>query len=92
MESRDYSLAAVHRLATAVASLVVKGRRTRAPGHAGLRSCGSRVLAHRLSSYGTQAQLLCTMLDLPGSGTEPVSPAMAGGFFSTEPPERPLLL
>lgn len=38
------------------------------------------------------AQLLCTMWGLPGSGTEPVSPAVAGAFFTTEPPGRPLLL
>ena len=29
--------------------------------------------------------------DLPDPGTEPVSPALAGGFFTTEPPEKPLL-
>ena len=27
--------------------------------------------------------------DLPNSGTEPVSPALAGGFLTTEPPEKP---
>ena len=26
------------------------------------------------------------MWDLPGPGIEPVSPALAGGFFTTEPP------
>ena len=32
--------------------------------------------------------------DLPNSGIEPtslVSPALAGGFFTTEPPEKPTL-
>ena len=29
------------------------------------------------------------MGDLPGPGTEPVSPALAGGFFTTEPPGKP---
>ena len=29
--------------------------------------------------------------DLPDPGTEPVSPALAGGFFTTEPPEKPFL-
>ena len=29
------------------------------------------------------------MWDLPGSGIEPVSPALAGGSFTTEPPGRP---
>ena len=27
--------------------------------------------------------------DLPEPGIEPVSPALAGGFFTTEPPEKP---
>ena len=27
--------------------------------------------------------------DLPGLGIEPVSPALAGGFFTTEPPGKP---
>ena len=30
------------------------------------------------------------MWDLPGSGIEPVSPALAAGFFTIEPPEKPL--
>ena len=29
------------------------------------------------------------MRDLPGPGIEPVSPALAGGFFPTEPPGKP---
>jgi len=28
--------------------------------------------------------------DLPGPGIEPVSSALAGGFFTTEPQEKPL--
>ena len=28
------------------------------------------------------------MWDLPGPGFEPVSPALAGGFFTTEPPGK----
>ena len=27
--------------------------------------------------------------DLPDPGVEPVSPTLAGGFFSTEPPRKP---
>ena len=27
--------------------------------------------------------------DLPNSGIKPVSPALAGGFFTTEPPGKP---
>ena len=29
------------------------------------------------------------MWDLPGPGLEPVSPALAGGFFTTAPPGKP---
>ena len=29
--------------------------------------------------------------DLPNSETEPTSPTLAGGFFTTEPPGKPLL-
>ena len=39
----------------------------------------------RLSSCGSQAQLLCGMWDLPGPGFEPVSPALAGRFLTTVP-------
>ena len=55
----------------------------------GLSSCGSRSLERRLSSCGAQSQLLRSMWDLPGSGLEPVSPALAGGFLTTEPPGKP---
>ena len=30
--------------------------------------------------------------DLPGPGIEPASPALAGGFFTTEPPGKPSYL
>ena len=30
--------------------------------------------------------------DLPNLAIEPTSPALAGGFFTTEPPGKPLLL
>ena len=29
------------------------------------------------------------MWDLPGPGIEPVSPALAGGFFTAKPPGKP---
>ena len=57
----------------------------------GVNSCGSRTLEHRLGSCGMLAQLLCSIWDLPGSGIEPVSPALAGRFFTTEPPGKPCL-
>ena len=44
---------------------------------------------HRLNSCGAQAYLLHSMWGLPGPGIEPVSPASAAGFFTTEPLEKP---
>ena len=32
------------------------------------------------------------MLNLPGPGIEPVSPALAGGFLTTGPPGKPLVI
>ena len=46
-------------------------------------------LEHRLNSRGIWAWLLCGMWDLTKSGTEPVSLALAGGFFTTDPPGQP---
>ena len=48
-----------------------------------------RLQTHRLSSCGSQAQLLRGMWDLPRAGLEPVSPASAGGFSTTAPPGKP---
>ena len=47
-------------------------------------------LEHRFNSCGTQAQLLFGMWNLPGPGTERMTPALAGRFFITEPPGKPL--
>src|SRR5574339_614770 len=46
------------------------------------QSTGSLVVAHRLS---------CSMAsgNLPGSRIEPLTPALAGGFFTIEPPREP---
>ena len=55
----------------------------------GLSSCSCWALKHRLKSCGTRASLLRGPRDLPWSGIEPVSPALAGGFFTTEPPGKP---
>ena len=68
-ENGGYSLA-VHGLLSAVTSLEV--------------TCRARALEHRHDSCGTQAQLFQDMWDLPDAGTESVSPASAGGFFTTE--------
>ena len=42
-----------------------------------------------LTSCGAWAFLLCSVWDRPGSGMELLSPALAGGFFTTEPPGKP---
>ena len=52
-----------------------------------LRGTGSGACG--LSNWGKWAKLLLGMWDLPGPGTEPVSPASAGGFLTTEPPGKP---
>ena len=57
----------------------------------GLGCCGSQALERRLSSSGTQAQLLCSMWDLPRPGLKPMSPALAGRFLTTVPPGKPLV-
>ena len=43
----------------------------------------------RLSSCGLRAQLLRGMWDLPTTGLEPLSPALAGRFSTTAPPRKP---
>ena len=94
---------AVRGLLTAVASLVAEhGHQARGLQQLwhvgsvvvarGLSSCGSRALERKLSSCGTRAQLLCGKWDLPGPGLEPVSPASAGGFLTTEPPGKSRIL
>ena len=64
----------------------------------GIHRCRSWALEHRRNSCGTQTQLLRgtqTQLlrstwDLPGSGIKPGSPALAGRFFTTDPPGKSL--
>ena len=48
----------------------------------------SGVMAHGLKSVGSVAVglLPLSVWNLPGSGINPVSPALAGGFLSTGPP------
>ena len=75
------SLAAGHGLEGAWASVVAAHE---------LSSCGSWALEHSLSSRGAQAQLLLSMWDLSRSGIKPRSPALAGGFFTTEPLGKPI--
>ena len=46
-----------------------------------------RLQSRRLSNCASWAQLLRGMWDLPRPGLEPVSPALAGRFSTTAPPE-----
>ena len=50
-----------------------------------------RLQMRRLSSCGSQTQLLRGMWDLPRPGLEPVPPALAGRFSTTAPPGKPPL-
>ena len=51
-----------------------------------------RLQTRKLSSCGSRAQLLRSMWDLPRPGHEPVSPALAGGFSTTAPPGKPMII
>ena len=82
---RGLSLVAVRGLLIVMASLVAE----RGLSGVWISSFGSRALEHRLNSCGAQAQLLCSICHLPRPGTEPMPPALAGGFFTTEPPGKP---
>ena len=62
----------------------------------GLSSCSSRLwstgsvlVAHRLSTCGSQACLLQGMWGLPRLGIKPMSPVLAGEFLTTELPREP---
>ena len=56
--------------------------------HMSFSSGGALALEHRLNSCGAQAYLFHGMWDIPGSGIEPMSSALAGRFFTTEPPGK----
>ena len=91
--SRGCSPVSVCRLLIAVASLVAErgllGSGLQKLRPMGSHGCGSRAPEHRLNNCGAQASLLCGMWDLPGS--EPMTPALPGGFFTSEPPGKPHL-
>ena len=58
-------------------------------GHEGFRSGGAWTPEHGFHSCGTPAELFPSMWDLPRPGVYPLSPALAGRFFSTAPPGKP---
>ena len=88
-----YSLVGVRGLLITVASPVsergLQSTRTSVVGVRGLISCGAQAAEHKLSC-GVWAYLLLSIQELPGPGTEPGSPALAGRFFTTEVPGKPL--
>ena len=55
-----------------------------------LAVCRAWPLEQGLRSRGGCTWLLRRIGDLPRPGTEPVSPALAGRFFTTEPTGKPL--
>ena len=56
----------------------------------GLLIAVASLLAKRgLGSCGTQPLVFRGVWDLPGPGIEPVSPALVGEFFTTEPQRKP---
>ena len=85
-ERRGCALVAGCGLLTVVAARVAeRGSRV----HVCFRSCCSQALEHRPNSCGAQAQLSQGTCDLPGPGIEPMFPALAGRFLTSEPPGKP---
>ena len=62
--------------------------RAQAVGHMGFSRWGPWALELGLNSCGSWGSLLHGMWALPGSGIEPVPPALPGGFFTAEPPGK----
>ena len=54
----------------------------------GSSRCGAQSLGHLLSGCGAWASLLCGLWNLPRPAIEPMSPTLAGEFFTTEPPGK----
>ena len=55
----------------------------------GFTTCSSRALERRLRTCGALSQLLQDRWSLPRPGVEPMSPALAGGFITIQPPGSP---
>ena len=58
----------------------------------GLSNFDSKALEHRLSCCDTQHVVLRGMWTLPGPEIEPLSPALAGQFFTTDPTRKPEII
>jgi len=81
--SGDYSLLGGCGLCAVVASLV--NSRAELMDSRALELQASVDAAHGLSGWRTWVLLPCGMWNLPRPGVEPVSPALAGRFLTTEP-------
>ena len=57
-----------------------------------LSGCSSWAPAHRLHGCGPRALLQLGMWNLPRLGIKPMSPALAGRFLTTGPPEKSPLI
>ena len=93
----NWVLVAVHRLSLVVASGGYSAFGSWTSHGGGFSCCRAQALGtpasvaapRGLSSCGQQAQLLCSMWNLPRSGIEPAtSSALACGFSSTVPPRK----
>ena len=62
--------------------------RASAPGSRGFSSCDSRAPESGFSGHGPRDWFLRGMWNLPGSGIEPVSPALTGGLLNTGSPGK----
>ena len=58
----------------------------------GFSCCGTWAHASVVGHVGSTAQLLPGIWDLPDPEIELMSPALADGFFTTEPPGKPLAI
>ena len=59
------------------------------PRGSGFSSCGAGAVERRfVAAQLAEAHLPHSMWDLPGEGSEPVSPALAGGLPTAGPPGR----
>ena len=70
-------------LAVALVEHGLQGARDSVAAAPGLSACGSWALEHRFGSCGSRSLLLWGTWDPPRQGMEPVSPALAAGFFTT---------
>ena len=74
---------------------LLDSRGPRASDCGGFSCCGagapgvSWAQEHRLNNVAQGLSVLCSMWDLSGSGIKPLSPALAGGFSTAEPPGKP---